>query len=103
MIVQQLMNLLNTKAVSLGTIGQDGFGGHIEGHMTTLPPKPLAQKLNELQNQGIEAVAMEASSHGLDQGRLVGHELCGAAFTNLTRDHLDYHQTVENYFKAKKK
>ena len=101
--VQQLMNLLGTKAVSLGTIGQDGFGGHIEGHMTTLPPKPLAQKLNELQNQGIEAVAMEASSHGLDQGRLVGHELCGAAFTNLTRDHLDYHQTVENYFNAKKK
>jgi len=101
--VQQLMNLLGTKTVSLGTIGQDGFGGHIDGHMTTLPPKPLAQKLNELQNQGIQAVAMEASSHGLDQGRLVGHELCGAAFTNLTRDHLDYHKTVENYFDAKKK
>ncbi len=101
--VQQFMNLLGTKAVSLGTIGQDGFGGHIEGHMTTLPPKPLAQKLNELQSQGVEVVAMEASSHGLDQGRLLGHMLCGAAFTNLTRDHLDYHKSVENYFSAKKK
>lgn len=101
--VQQLMNLLGVKSVSLGTIGQDGFGGHIEGHMTTLPPKPLAQKLNELQNQGVQVVAMEASSHGLDQGRLVGHTLCGAAFTNLTRDHLDYHKTAENYFNAKKK
>ncbi len=101
--VQQLMNLSGTKTVSLGTIGQDGFGGHIDGHMTTLPPKQLALKLNELEQKGIEAVAMEASSHGLDQGRLVGHTLCGAAFTNLTRDHLDYHKTVENYFDAKKK
>ena len=101
--VQQFMNLSGVKTVSLGTIGQDGFGGHVDGHMTTLPPKQLSITLNALEQKGVEAVAMEASSHGLDQGRLSGYTLCGAAFTNLTRDHLDYHKTVENYFEAKKK
>lgn len=99
--VQQLMNLCGHKAVSLGTIGQDGCWGHINGHMTTLSPENLAKTLSELEEKGTEIVAMEASSHGLDQGRLCGHHLCGGAFTNLTRDHLDYHKTMENYLNAK--
>ena len=99
--VQQLMNACNIKAVSLGTIGIDGADGHIDGSMTTLPPKELAQTLVRLQEQGVQVVAMEASSHGLDQGRLVGHAFTAGAFTNLTRDHLDYHKTFENYFLAK--
>ena len=99
--VQQLLNACGTKTVSLGTIGIDGANGHVDGAMTTLPPKELAQTLSELQKQGVQVVAMEASSHGLDQGRLVGHTFVAGAFTNLTRDHLDYHKTFENYFSAK--
>ncbi len=99
--VQQLMNLLGHKAVSLGTIGQDGCWGHIEGHMTTLSPEHLSVTLAQLQEKGTQIVVMEASSHGLDQGRLCGHHLTGGAFTNLTRDHLDYHQTMERYLQAK--
>ena len=100
--VQQLMNACGIKAVSLGTIGIDGPDGHIDGGMTTLPPKELAQTLAKLAAQGVQVVAMEASSHGLDQGRLVGQKLLAGAFTNLTRDHMDYHKTFENYFDAKK-
>ncbi len=99
--VQQLMNLCGHKAVSIGTIGQDGCWGHIDGHMTTLSPENLAKTLFDLEQKGTEVVAMEASSHGLDQGRLCGHHLCGGAFTNLTRDHLDYHKTMEAYLQAK--
>ena len=99
--VQQLMNACGVKAVSLGTIGIDGPEGHIDGGMTTLPPKELAQTLAKLEGQGVQVVAMEASSHGLDQGRLAGQKLVAGAFTNLTRDHLDYHKTFENYFTAK--
>ena len=100
--VQQLMNLCGVKAVSLGTIGIDGSDGHVDGAMTTLPPKELAQTLAKLQANGVQVVAMEASSHGLDQGRLAGQKLMAGAFTNLTRDHLDYHKTFENYFDSKK-
>lgn len=100
--VQQLMNACGVKAVSLGTIGIDGFMGHVEGAMTTLPPQEVAQTLAHLQDQGAQVVAMEASSHGLDQGRLTGYTFEAGAFTNLTRDHLDYHKTIENYFNAKK-
>ena len=100
--VQQLMNMCGVKTVSLGTIGIDGPMGHTDGSMTTLPPKELAQTLAKLQSEGIQAVAMEASSHGLDQGRLVGQKLVAGAFTNLTRDHLDYHETFEKYLEAKK-
>lgn len=99
--VQQLMNLCGHKAVSLGTIGQDGCWGHQAGHMTTLSPEDLSKTLFDLEQKGTEVVALEASSHGLDQGRLCGHHFDGGAFTNLTRDHLDYHQTMENYFRAK--
>ena len=99
--VQQLMNACGVKSVSLGTIGIDGPKGHVDGGMTTLPPKELAQTLAKLQSEGIQVVAMEASSHGLDQGRLVGQKLEAGAFTNLTRDHLDYHKTFEHYFSAK--
>lgn len=99
--VQQLMNACGVKAVSLGTIGMDGALGHVDGGMTTLPPKQLAQTLAKLQAEGVQVVAMEASSHGLDQGRLVGQKLQAGAFTNLTRDHLDYHETFEKYFQAK--
>ena len=101
--VQQLMNLSGVKAVSLGTIGLDGCMGHTDSSMTTMPPKLLSETLSKLQSDGVEVVAMEASSHGLDQDRLAGLSLCGGGFTNITRDHMDYHKTQENYLSAKEK
>ena len=69
--------------------------------MTTPDPLTLQAKFAELLSRGCKAFAMEASSIGLEQGRLDGTEIKTAVFTNLTRDHLDYHGTMENYLRAK--
>ena len=69
--------------------------------MTTPDPVSLAETLAGLARHGVTKAAMEASSHGLDQFRLDGVRLAAAAFTNLTRDHLDYHGTLEAYRQAK--
>lgn len=101
--VQQLLNRLGILAASLGTIGVDSIRGHIEGHMTTPDAITLNKTLHDLQKQGIRVVALEASSHGLDQGRLDGLMFRAGAFTNLTQDHLDYHKTMAAYLDAKSK
>ncbi|HUB30423.1 MAG TPA: UDP-N-acetylmuramoyl-L-alanyl-D-glutamate--2,6-diaminopimelate ligase, partial [Terracidiphilus sp.] len=90
------------RAASLGTIGIVGPDFERPGSLTTPDPVVLHRELNALKRKGIDHVALEASSHGLDQNRLDGLALKAAAFTNLTRDHLDYHGTMENYFAAKK-
>src|SRR5690606_9130352 len=64
-------------------------------------PVELHRTLDGLAGEGIDHLAMEASSHGLDQFRLDGVHVAAAAFTNLSRDHLDYHGTVEAYLAAK--
>ena len=89
------------KAASLGTIGVIKPDGATYGSLTTPDPITLACTLAELRTDGITHLAMEASSHGLDQHRLDGVQLAAAAFTNLGRDHMDYHPTVEHYFNAK--
>ena len=101
--VAEIMNKLGVLTASMGTIGVASPLVNIEGSMTTPDALKLNQTLHFLQEKGIQAVAMEASSHGLDQGRLAGNPLMAGAFTNLTRDHLDYHQTMENYLAAKAK
>jgi len=63
----------------------------------------LYQELANLYKKNVSHLALEASSHGLDQKRLVGISFCGAVFTNLSHDHLDYHKNLEEYFKSKKK
>jgi UDP-N-acetylmuramoyl-L-alanyl-D-glutamate--2,6-diaminopimelate ligase len=68
---------------------------------TTPDPIALHRLLAQMKKDGIDHVAVEASSHGLDQHRLDGVDIAAAAFTNLTRDHLDYHPTVEHYLEAK--
>jgi UDP-N-acetylmuramoyl-L-alanyl-D-glutamate--2,6-diaminopimelate ligase len=88
-------------AASLGTTGVVAPGRDDYGNLTTPDPISLHKLLNELAKSGITHAAMEASSHGLDQRRLDGVRLSVAGFTNLGRDHLDYHKTVDEYLEAK--
>jgi UDP-N-acetylmuramoyl-L-alanyl-D-glutamate--2,6-diaminopimelate ligase len=88
-------------AASLGTLGLVAPGFDAGPGLTTPDPISLAETLARLARAGIQHVALEASSHGLDQYRLDGVRLAAAAFTNLTRDHLDYHGTEDAYRAAK--
>ncbi len=99
--VRQIWQQLGHRAASLGTIGIVGPDFATPGALTTPDAVTLHRELSLLARAGIDHVALEASSHGLDQFRLDGLELTAAAFTNLTRDHLDYHRDMESYFAAK--
>ena len=99
--LRQIWAALGVPAASLGTIGLFAPGIAQPGSLTTPDPVSLHRDLNMLTKAGINHVALEASSHGLDQFRLDGLDLTAAAFTNLTRDHLDYHADMEAYFAAK--
>jgi UDP-N-acetylmuramoyl-L-alanyl-D-glutamate--2,6-diaminopimelate ligase len=98
---RQIYARLGHKAASLGTIGVVKPDGAVYGSLTTPDPITLARTLAELRAEGVTHLAMEASSHGLDQHRLDGVRLKVGAFTNLGRDHLDYHPTVDAYLEAK--
>lgn len=98
---QQLFKKLGRKSASMGTLGIGGKGVEKYGSLTTSDPVQLHSDLAGLADKGITHLAMEASSHGLDQYRLDGVKLAAGAFTNLTRDHLDYHGDMDAYFKAK--
>ena len=92
-------------AVSLGTLGLQGRGksySNLEAGLTTYDAKTLHIMLGELKRaHGVTHLAMEASSHALDQQRLAGVAFDAAGFTNLTQDHLDYHASMQAYFQAK--
>jgi UDP-N-acetylmuramoyl-L-alanyl-D-glutamate--2,6-diaminopimelate ligase len=98
---RQLWASSGAKAASLGTLGLIAPGFDPGPGLTTPDPVSLAETLAGLARHGITKAAMEASSHGLDQFRLDGVRLAAAAFTNLTRDHLDYHGTLDAYRQAK--
>ncbi|MGE3708313.1 MAG: UDP-N-acetylmuramoyl-L-alanyl-D-glutamate--2,6-diaminopimelate ligase, partial [Hyphomicrobiaceae bacterium] len=98
---RQILAACGRLAASLGTLGVVKPSGAVHGALTTPDPVSLAAMLADLADEGITHVAFEASSHGLDQRRLDGVRLAAAAFTNLGRDHLDYHPTVEDYLAAK--
>jgi UDP-N-acetylmuramoyl-L-alanyl-D-glutamate--2,6-diaminopimelate ligase len=98
---RQLYAALGLKSASLGTLGVMTSDGAAYGSLTTPDPVSLHQTLARLADGGIVRVAMEASSHGIDQRRLDGVRLAAGAFTNLGRDHLDYHNTTEAYAAAK--
>ena len=99
--VRQLFTDAGRRAASLGTLGVVAPGRAPGGGLTTPDPVSLARTLAELARDRVGVLAMEASSHGLDQYRLDGVRLRAAAFTNLTRDHLDYHGTTDAYRAAK--
>lgn len=98
---RQIWASLGRRAASVGTLGviADGMIGDL-GH-TTPDPVTLHAALADLAARGIDHLALEASSHGLDQFRLDGIRVGAAAITNITRDHLDYHGTFEAYVAAK--
>lgn len=98
---QQIWAKLGHPAASLGTLGIVAPTGAVYGSLTTPGPIALHESLSRLASDGITHLAIEASSHGLDQKRLDGVKLSAGAFINLSRDHLDYHLTLEAYLKAK--
>jgi UDP-N-acetylmuramoyl-L-alanyl-D-glutamate--2,6-diaminopimelate ligase len=100
---REIWALTGRSAASLGTLGLVSPAGLRTGALTTPDPVALHRDLADLAKVGIEHVALEASSHGLAQYRLDGIAPAAAAFTNLTRDHLDYHGDMEAYRAAKER
>ncbi|MEK7820209.1 MAG: UDP-N-acetylmuramoyl-L-alanyl-D-glutamate--2,6-diaminopimelate ligase, partial [Pseudomonadota bacterium] len=103
--LRQIWTALGHRAAGIGTLGLIGADGARtpSGGLTTPDPAELHRLLRDLADGGVAHLAMEASSHGLDQHRLDGVRLKAAAFTNLTRDHLDYHRDMGTYGAAKRR
>lgn len=99
--LRQIWTARGRRAASLGTLGMVAEGHATGPGLTTPDPVMLAYSLAALAREGVTDAAIEASSHGLDQFRLDGLPLAAGAFTNLTRDHLDYHRTMAAYRAAK--
>ena len=99
--LRQFWTLSGLHAASLGTLGVIAPGHAGGGGLTTPDPVALAETMATLAHEGVTHAALEASSHGLDQYRLDGVAIAAAGFTNLTRDHLDYHGTMSAYRTAK--
>jgi UDP-N-acetylmuramoyl-L-alanyl-D-glutamate--2,6-diaminopimelate ligase len=98
---RQIWTALGHAAASIGTIGIVAPHRETYGSLTTPDPIELHRTLDSLAREGVTHLAIEASSHGLDQHRLDGVRITAAAFTNLTRDHLDYHPSFDAYLQAK--
>ncbi|HEX4053114.1 MAG TPA: UDP-N-acetylmuramoyl-L-alanyl-D-glutamate--2,6-diaminopimelate ligase [Tepidisphaeraceae bacterium] len=102
-LLRHILNKTNYRCGLIGTVETDDGRDRREATMTTPGAIDLAKLLASIRDNGCRACAMETSSHALDQGRVDGVRFAGAAFTNLTRDHLDYHGQMENYAAAKAK
>jgi UDP-N-acetylmuramoyl-L-alanyl-D-glutamate--2,6-diaminopimelate ligase len=98
---RQIWQRLGHTAASIGTIGLVSPKRTVYGSLTTPDPIALHRQLDEIARDGVTHLALEASSHGLDQHRLDGIRIRAGAFTNLTRDHMDYHPDVAHYLDAK--
>ncbi len=109
--VEQISNLCGKCGAAIGTLGSITsdrdlivmFDEKFKGNklFTTLPPTILYKTISEMEDLGVKLIALEASSHGLEQRRLDGIKFDVAAFTNLTHDHMDYHHDMQSYFAAK--
>jgi UDP-N-acetylmuramoyl-L-alanyl-D-glutamate--2,6-diaminopimelate ligase len=98
---RQIWQQLGHASASIGTIGLISPTRTVYGSLTTPDPIALHRELDEIAREGVTHLAFEASSHGLDQYRLDGVRISAGAFTNLSRDHMDYHPDVAHYFAAK--
>jgi UDP-N-acetylmuramoyl-L-alanyl-D-glutamate--2,6-diaminopimelate ligase len=102
-LLTQALEQLGHRAASIGTLGA-GLHGHLrEGERTTPDAIAMQRLLAAFHRDGVTHVAMEVSSHALEQGRVAAMDFDVAAFTNLTRDHLDYHGSMQAYGAAKAK
>lgn len=101
--IAQAMNSVTSPAAVVGTLGNGIVDAQKESTHTTPDIISIYEMLSEYKKQGVSAVAMEVSSHGLDQGRVSSIKFDVAVLTNLSRDHLDYHGTLEAYKQAKRK
>lgn len=102
-LLYEMFRLFGYKVGLISTVCNYIDGEPIPTEHTTPDPVTLNQLLGRMADEGCKYVFMEVSSHAIDQKRISGLTYAGGIFTNLTRDHLDYHKTVENYLKAKKK
>lgn len=98
---RQIWQRLGQVSASIGTIGLVSEKRTLYGSLTTPDPIALHRQLDEIAREGVTHLAFEASSHGLDQYRLDGVRILAGGFTNLSRDHMDYHRDVAHYFGAK--
>jgi UDP-N-acetylmuramoyl-L-alanyl-D-glutamate--2,6-diaminopimelate ligase len=98
---RQIWQRLGHQSASIGTIGLVSPKRTVYGSLTTPDPIALHRQLDEIAGDGVTHLAFEASSHGLDQYRLDGVRIAAGGFTNLTRDHMDYHPDVAHYLAAK--
>ena len=102
-LIRHLLSKINMRCGLVGTVEIDDGRTRREATMTTPAATDIAELLASMRDKGCRACAIETSSHALDQGRVAGVPFAGAAFTNLTGDHLDYHKTMDAYAAAKAK
>ncbi|MFL6737206.1 MAG: UDP-N-acetylmuramoyl-L-alanyl-D-glutamate--2,6-diaminopimelate ligase [Sphingomonas sp.] len=100
-MTRQIWRILGHRSASIGTLGVTTSDDQVKTGLTTPDIVTFLHNMAGLDRMGVTHVAYEASSHGLDQHRCEGVRLSAAAFTNFSRDHLDYHDTMESYFEAK--
>ena len=100
-MTRQIWRMSGHRSASIGTLGVTTSDDQVKTGLTTPDIVTFLSNMAGLERMGVSHVAYEASSHGLDQHRCEGVPLTAAAFTNFSRDHLDYHETMESYFEAK--
>jgi UDP-N-acetylmuramoyl-L-alanyl-D-glutamate--2,6-diaminopimelate ligase len=100
-MTRQMWRMAGHRSASIGTLGVTTSDDQVKTGLTTPDIVTFLSNMAGLKRMGIGHVAYEASSHGLDQHRSEGVPLAAAAFTNFSRDHLDYHQSMDAYFEAK--
>jgi UDP-N-acetylmuramoyl-L-alanyl-D-glutamate--2,6-diaminopimelate ligase len=98
---REIWERLGHQAASIGTIGLVSPKRTVYGSLTTPDPIALHRQIDEIASEGVTHLALEASSHGLDQYRLDGVRVAAGGFTNLSRDHMDYHPDIAHYLGAK--
>jgi UDP-N-acetylmuramoyl-L-alanyl-D-glutamate--2,6-diaminopimelate ligase len=98
---RQIWETIGCEAASIGTVGLVSRERETYGSLTTPDPVALHQEIDALAKDGVTHLALEASSHGLDQHRLDGVRIAAGGFTNISRDHLDYHPSMTDYLAAK--
>jgi UDP-N-acetylmuramyl-tripeptide synthetase len=100
-MTRQIWRMSGHRSASIGTLGVTTSDDQVKTGLTTPDIVTFLSNMAGLKKMGIDHVAYEASSHGLDQHRAEGVPLAAAAFTNFSRDHLDYHETMDAYFASK--